>query len=118
MQFIDLKAQYDALKEEINANMQVVLSSAAFIGGKYVKELEGQLAAFTGRKHCITCANGTDALQGDPRDRSARATAARRLGWALSRFALPNLFEAGPKASSEREPARGRASCSPAIPLS
>ena len=63
MQFIDLKAQYAALKDEINANMQDVLNSAAFIGGKYVKELETQLAAFTGRKHCITCANGTDALQ-------------------------------------------------------
>ena len=63
MQFIDLKAQYAALKDEINANMQDVLNDAAFIGGKYVKELETQLAAFTGRKHCVTCANGTDALQ-------------------------------------------------------
>ena len=63
MQFIDLKAQYAALKGEIDTNMQDVLNSAAFIGGKYVKELETQLAAFTGRKHCITCANGTDALQ-------------------------------------------------------
>ena len=63
MQFIDLKAQYAALKTEINANIQSVLDSAQFIGGPYVKELEKQLAAFTGRKHCITCANGTDALQ-------------------------------------------------------
>ena len=63
MQFIDLKAQYAALKDEIDANMQEVLNDAAFIGGKYVRELEIQLAAFTGRKHCITCANGTDALQ-------------------------------------------------------
>lgn len=63
MQFIDLKAQYAALKDEINANIQSVLDSAQFIGGSYVKELEAQLAAFTGRKHCITCANGTDALQ-------------------------------------------------------
>ena len=63
MQFIDLKAQYAALKDEIDANMQEVLNDAAFIGGKYVRELETQLAAFTGRKHCITCANGTDALQ-------------------------------------------------------
>lgn len=63
MQFIDLKAQYAALKPEIDANMQAVLSSAQFIGGGYVKELEAQLAAFTGRRHCITCANGTDALQ-------------------------------------------------------
>lgn len=63
MQFIDLKAQYHALKEEIDANIQAVLDSAQFIGGPYVKELEEKLAAFTGRKHCITCANGTDALQ-------------------------------------------------------
>ena len=52
MQFIDLKAQYAALKDEIDANMQEVLNDAAFIGGKYVRELETQLAAFTGRKHC------------------------------------------------------------------
>lgn len=63
MQFIDLKAQYAALKTEIDANIHDVLDSAAFIGGKYVKELEAQLAAFVGRRHCITCANGTDALQ-------------------------------------------------------
>ena len=63
MQFIDLKAQYRALKTEIDANMHAVVDSAVFIGGPYVKELEEKLAAFTGRKHCITCANGTDALQ-------------------------------------------------------
>ena len=63
MQFIDLKAQYRALKDEINANIQTVLDSAAFIGGPQVKELEGKLADYVGRKHCITCANGTDALQ-------------------------------------------------------
>lgn len=63
MQFIDLKAQYHALQEEIDANIRAVLDSAQFIGGPYVKELEAKLAAFTGRKHCITCANGTDALQ-------------------------------------------------------
>ena len=63
MQFIDLKAQYRALKTEIDANIQAVLDSAQFIGGPQVKELETQLAAFVGRKHCVTCANGTDALQ-------------------------------------------------------
>ena len=63
MQFIDLKAQYAALKDEINANIQAVLDSAQFIGGPQVKELEKELADFVGRKHCITCANGTDALQ-------------------------------------------------------
>ena len=63
MQFIDLKAQYAALKDEINANIQAVLDSAQFIGGPQVKQLEKELADFVGRKHCITCANGTDALQ-------------------------------------------------------
>lgn len=63
MQFIDLKAQYAALKTEIDANIREVLDSAAFIGGRYVRELEAQLADFVGRRHCITCANGTDALQ-------------------------------------------------------
>ena len=63
MEFIDLKAQYRALKSEIDVNIQSVLDSAQFIGGPYVAELEKRLAAFVGRKHCITCANGTDALQ-------------------------------------------------------
>ena len=63
MQFIDLKAQYRALKQTIDTNIQAVLDSGIFIGGPYVKELEQQLAAFVGRKHCISCANGTDALQ-------------------------------------------------------
>lgn len=63
MEFIDLKAQYAALKEEINQKVQSVLDSAHFISGPEVKELEEKLAAYVGRKHCITCANGTDALQ-------------------------------------------------------
>lgn len=63
MQFIDLQAQYRALKSEIDANIQAVLDAGQFIGGNYVKELEDKLAAYVGRKHCITCGNGTDALQ-------------------------------------------------------
>ena len=63
MQFIDLSAQYRALKTEIDANIQAVIDSARFISGPEVKELESQLAEFVGRKHCVTCANGTDALQ-------------------------------------------------------
>lgn len=63
MQFIDLGAQYRVLKEEIDANIQSVLDAAQFIGGPYVKELEEKLAAYVGRKHCISCGNGTDALQ-------------------------------------------------------
>ncbi len=63
MQFIDLKAQYRALKDEINNNIQTVLEAGQYIGGPQVKELEQKLAEYVGRKHCITCANGTDALQ-------------------------------------------------------
>lgn len=63
MQFIDLKAQYQALKSEIDANIRDVLDTARFIGGPYVEKLEKELAAFVGRKYCVTCANGTDALQ-------------------------------------------------------
>lgn len=63
MQFIDLKAQYQALKAEINENIQAVLDDGRYIGGPHVKQLEEKLAAYVGRKHCISCANGTDALQ-------------------------------------------------------
>lgn len=63
MEFIDLAAQYRALKTEIDAGIQAVLDSARFIGGPQVAELEDKLAAFVGRGHCVSCANGTDALQ-------------------------------------------------------
>ncbi|MEG0759294.1 MAG: DegT/DnrJ/EryC1/StrS family aminotransferase, partial [Raoultibacter sp.] len=63
MQFRDLKAQYEHLKTEIDAGIQSVIDSTGFIFGKPVIELEERLAAYVGRKHCITCANGTDALQ-------------------------------------------------------
>lgn len=63
MKLIDLQLQYAALKREIDANIQAVLDSTQFIGGPFVSRLEEQLATFTGRKYCITCANGTDALQ-------------------------------------------------------
>lgn len=63
MQFRDLKAQYQALKPEIDKGIQSVLDSSSFILGKPVAELEERLAAYVGRKHCVSCANGTDALQ-------------------------------------------------------
>lgn len=63
MEFIDLKAQYRALQPSIDAGIQRVLNDTHFIGGSEVKELETKLAAFVGRKHCISCANGTEALQ-------------------------------------------------------
>lgn len=63
MQFRDLGAQYQALKEEIDAGIQKVIASNHFILGEEVTELENKLAAYVGRKHCVACANGTDALQ-------------------------------------------------------
>lgn len=62
MEYRDLKQQYRVLKKEIDAAMFDVVSSGAFIMGPQVRELERQLADFVGVKHCITCANGTDAL--------------------------------------------------------
>ena len=63
MQFRDLHAQYAVLKEEIDNGIQEVLNSSAFILGKQVTRLEEELAAYVGRKCCVTCGNGTDALQ-------------------------------------------------------
>lgn len=62
MQFRDLEKQYEALKLSIDAGIQDVINNTSFISGPHVKEFENQLAAFVGRKHCITCGNGTDAL--------------------------------------------------------
>ena len=62
MQFIDLKRQYEVLKDEIDASVADVLNDAHYIGGKEVGELSADLAKYAGVKHCLTCANGTDAL--------------------------------------------------------
>jgi UDP-2-acetamido-2-deoxy-ribo-hexuluronate aminotransferase len=62
LDFIDLKSQYAALKDRIAVRMQAVLDHGQYIMGPEVKELEEQLAAFTGAKHCITVASGTEAL--------------------------------------------------------
>ena len=62
MEFIDLKAQYRALQPTIDAGIRKVLEGTRFIGGDEVKELETRLAAFVGRKQCISCSNGTEAL--------------------------------------------------------
>ena len=63
MEFIDLKTQYARLKAEIDAGIQGVLDHGQYILGPEVAELEEKLATYTGAKYCITCANGTDALQ-------------------------------------------------------
>lgn len=62
MQFRDLGKQYQILKAEIDKAMLDVASQAHYIMGPQVKELEDQLAEYTDVKHCLTCANGTDAL--------------------------------------------------------
>lgn len=61
--FIDLAAQQARIKDKIDAGIQRVLAHGQYILGPEVAELEEKLAAYTGAKHCITCANGTDALQ-------------------------------------------------------
>ena len=60
--FRDLKHQYQVLKQDIDQAVLDVMQSGAFIMGQPVKELEAQLAEYVGVKHCLTCANGTDAL--------------------------------------------------------
>jgi UDP-2-acetamido-2-deoxy-ribo-hexuluronate aminotransferase len=62
IEFIDLKAQYKALKTSIDARIQKVLDHGQYILGPEVAEMEQKLAACTGAKHCISCASGTEAL--------------------------------------------------------
>lgn len=63
IEFIDLKTQQLRLKDQIDAGIQRVLAHGQYILGPEVSELEEKLARFVGVKHCISCANGTDALQ-------------------------------------------------------
>jgi UDP-2-acetamido-2-deoxy-ribo-hexuluronate aminotransferase len=62
MEFVDLKTQYAALRETIDARIQKVLDHGQYILGPEVRELEDRLATYTGAKHCITVASGTEAL--------------------------------------------------------
>lgn len=63
MKFINLHAQQKRIKQRIDARIQKVLESGAYIMGPEVSELERSLEDFSGAKHCVSCANGTDALQ-------------------------------------------------------
>lgn len=63
MQFRDLGAQYNAHKAEIDAAIQATLNAGCYIGGFPVRKLEEELADYVGVRHCVSCANGTDALQ-------------------------------------------------------
>jgi dTDP-4-amino-4,6-dideoxygalactose transaminase len=63
MQFIDLKAQYAALKHQIDAAIQAAVTEGQFIMGRQVEEFENEASEFLGVKYFMSCANGTDALQ-------------------------------------------------------
>ena len=62
IEFIDLKAQYAALKDRIDARIHAVLDHGRYIMGPEVAEMEQRLAAFAGARHCIAVASGTEAL--------------------------------------------------------
>lgn len=61
--FIDLKRQHDSIKLELDEAIQRVISSGNFILGREVEAFEDEFANYTGAAHCVTCANGTDALE-------------------------------------------------------
>jgi len=63
MKFFDHTPQHERLKPEIDQRVQAVMQHGQFINGPEVKELERHLAEYVGVKHCIACANGTDALE-------------------------------------------------------
>lgn len=63
MEFRDLKRQYQFFKNDMDINIQKVIENTNFIQGKQVAELEKILAEYVGVKNCVSCANGTDALQ-------------------------------------------------------
>lgn len=60
---VDLKSQYDKIKEEVNASIQEVLDTTTYINGPLVHQFQADLEKYLGVKHVIPCANGTDALQ-------------------------------------------------------
>ena len=63
LQMVDLKSQYDKIKDEVNASIQEVLDTTTYINGPLVHQFQADLEKYLGVKHVIPCANGTDALQ-------------------------------------------------------
>lgn len=63
VKFVDLHAQYLSIKDEIDAAIQNIVEKTAFVGGEAVAKFEHEFAEFIGIPHCISCGNGTDALQ-------------------------------------------------------
>ena len=60
--FVDLKSQYNSIKEEMDAAINAVISRTAFIGGPFLADFEKEFAHFCGTKYCVGVGNGTDAL--------------------------------------------------------
>ncbi len=63
IKFLDLSAQYESIKPEIDQAIKAVISESAFIGGKYVKQFEKDFSDYINVKHCVGVGNGTDALE-------------------------------------------------------
>lgn len=61
--FLDLKAQYLSIKDEVDSTLKEVINNTAFIKGKYVKNFEDEFAKYHNAKHCVGVGNGTDALE-------------------------------------------------------
>ena len=61
--FVDLKAQYESIKQEIDHAIATVIDQTSFIGGQAVKDFERDFAKYVGVNHCVGVANGTDAIE-------------------------------------------------------
>lgn len=90
--FLDLKAQYLAIKDEVDAAIQSVVDSCSFSGGKFVEEFERKFAEYCGSRHCIGVSNGTEALW--------LALLARGVGRDDEVITVPNTFIATAEAIS------------------
>lgn len=115
MEFRDLRAQYESLKPEVDAAVSRVLEHGRYIGGPEIAELDRRLAEYARARHCITCGNGTDAIQlalmawasiadstrSVPRYSLSSSTKRRSQTQASSRLRSQRTFAAhGPSASS------------------
>jgi UDP-2-acetamido-2-deoxy-ribo-hexuluronate aminotransferase len=63
LQMVDLKSQYEKIKDQVNASIEEVLDTNTYINGPLVHQFQADLENYLGAKHVIPCANGTDALQ-------------------------------------------------------
>jgi len=61
--FLDINKQHDSIRHALDEAIAKVINSGWFIGGEYVERFENEFATYLGAKHCVTCGNGTDALE-------------------------------------------------------